>query len=131
VNEAVTEALRQALAGRTEVRLAILFGSTARGTDRPDSDVDVAVLARDLDTLALASDLTRALRREVQVVELDAVGFPMLQAIVRDGVVVAEHERGCAARWRSRALVDLENDRPWFERMRDAYIGHLAADRPA
>lgn len=130
MNEAVVDALRQALAGRTEVRLAILFGSLARGAERPDSDVDVAVLARGVDVLALSSDLTRALGREVQIVDLEAIGFPMLQAIVRDGVVVAEHERGGAARWRSRALVDLENDRPWFERMRDAYLGRLAADRP-
>lgn len=131
MNEAVADLLRQALAGRTEVRLAILFGSTARGTDRADSDVDVAVLGRELDQLALATELTRAVRREVQIVDLDAVGFPMLQAIVRDGVIVAEHEKGCAARWRSHALVDLENDRPWFERMRDAYLDHLAADRRA
>ena len=131
MNEAVTDTLRQALAGRTDVRLAILFGSTARGTDRADSDVDVAVLARGVDPLALASDLTRALRREVQIVDLDAVGFPMLQAIVRDGVVVAENGKGWAARRRSRGLVDLEHDRPAFERMRDAYLDHLAADRRA
>ena len=131
VNEAVAEKLRNLLATRRGVRLGILFGSTARGTDRPDSDLDLAVLARDLDALALARDLSRALGREVQIVDLEAIGYPMLQAIVRDGVVVAEHERGCAARWRSRALVDLENDRPWFERMRDAYLDHLAADRPA
>lgn len=131
MNEAVAEALRQALASRTDIRLAILFGSVARGTERPGSDVDVAVLARGVDVLALASDLTRALRREVQIVDLDAIGFPMLQAIVRDGIVVAEHERGGAAQWRSRALVDLENDRPWFERMRDAYLGRLVADHRA
>lgn len=125
------ETLRQAIASRTELRLAILFGSTARGTDRRASDVDVAVLARDLDPLALARDLTRALGREVQIVDLETVGYPMLQAIVRDGIVVGEHERGCAARWRSRALIDLDNDRAWFERMRDAYLRHLAADRPA
>jgi predicted nucleotidyltransferase len=112
------------------VRLAILFGSTARGTNRTSSDVDVAILARDLDVLALARDLSRGMRREVQIVDLETVTYPMLQAIVRDGLVVAEHERGCAARWRSRALVDLDNDRAWFERMRDAYLEHLAADRP-
>ncbi len=128
MNEVVAEALRRALASRGDVRLAILFGSTARGTDRSSSDVDVAVLGRGLDTLALARDLSRAIGREAQVVDLDTVGFPMLQAIVRDGVVVAENERGCAARWRSRALVDLENDRPWFERMRDAYVVRLATD---
>ena len=85
-------------------------------------------LQRHDDEAVLARDLSRAIGREVQVVDLDTVGYPMLQAIVRDGVVVAEHGRGCAARWRSRALVDLENDRPWFERMRDAFLGRLAAD---
>jgi len=131
VDDAVVQALRQALAGRDDVRLAVLFGSTARRTAGPASDVDVAVLGRRLDILALARDLTRAVGREVQIVALEAVSYPMLQAIVRDGIVVAEHERGCAARWRSRALVDLDNDRAWFERMRDAYLRHLAADRPA
>lgn len=131
MNEAVVEALREAIASRTEVRLAILFGSVARGTERESSDVDLAVLARDLDPLALSRDLGRSLRREVQVLDLETVGYPMLQAIVRDGIVVAENERGCAARWRSRALIDLDNDRAWFARMRDAYLGHLAADRPA
>ena len=129
MTEAIAARLREALASRTDVRLAILFGSVARGTARADSDVDVAVLARDLDALALATDLSRALAREVQIVDLDTVGYPMLRAIVRDGIVVAEHERGCGARWRSRALVDLENDRPWFERMRDAFLGRLATDR--
>jgi len=131
VNEALVERLRVARASHPEVRLAILFGSTARGTDRETSDVDVAVLGRDLDSLGLSRDLSRAVRREVQLVDLDAVGYPMLQAIVRDGVVVAEHERGCAARWRSRALIDLDNDRAWFERMRDSYLGRLAAEPPA
>jgi predicted nucleotidyltransferase len=131
VDHAVVRALRAALAGRADVRLAILFGSTARGTAGPGSHVDVAVLAHGIDALALSRDLTRAVGREVQIVDLESVGYPMLQAIVRDGVVVAEHERGCEARWRARALVDLDNDRAWYESMRDAYLAHLAADRPA
>lgn len=130
MHDTVLQVLRNALAGRAEIRLAILFGSVARGVAGPASDVDVAVLGRDLDHLALARDLTRAVGREVQIVDLDTVGFPMLQAIVRDGVVVAEHERGSAARWRAHALADLDTDRAWFERMRDAYLGRLAADRP-
>ncbi len=44
----------------------------------------------------------------------------------RDAVVVAEHARGAAARWRAHALIDLENDRLWYERMRDAYLARLA-----
>jgi len=102
VDDALVTALRDALAGRVDVRLAILFGSTARGTAGPGSDVDVAVLARGTDTLALARDLSRVLGREVQVVDLESVGYPMLQAIVRDGVVVAEQRRA-EARWRAGA----------------------------
>jgi predicted nucleotidyltransferase len=76
VDDAVVRALRAALAGRADVRLAILFGSTARGTAGPSSDVDVAVLARASDALALARDLTRAVGREVQIVDLESVGYP-------------------------------------------------------
>ena len=36
-------ALRQALAGFRQLELALVFGSVARGTPRPDSDVDMAV----------------------------------------------------------------------------------------
>ena len=54
-------------------------------------------------------------------------GYPLLASIVRDGVVVAEHALDAEARWRTRALLVLETDRPWFERMRDAYLEHLAA----
>lgn len=37
--------LRRVLAERADVRVAILFGSAARGTARADSDVDLAVHA--------------------------------------------------------------------------------------
>jgi predicted nucleotidyltransferase len=39
----VIEALRSVLALDERVAYALLFGSAARGTDRGDSDVDVAV----------------------------------------------------------------------------------------
>lgn len=121
------EALRGALAGRADVRLALVFGSAARGTAREDSDIDLAVDAPGLDLLVLARDLSLAVGREVDVVDLADPGYPLLAAIVRDGVVVAEGERGAAARWRTRALLTLETDRAWFERMRDAYLAKLAA----
>jgi len=33
---------------------------------------------------------------------------------------------GAAGRWLARALSQLETDRPWYERMRDAYLRKLA-----
>jgi len=124
--EHVVAALRDALASRTDVSLALLFGSVARGSIRDDSDVDVALDAPTADHLALARDLSLAVGRDVHLADLRQAGYPLLAAIVRDRIVVAEHPDGSEARWRTRAILTLETDRIWFERMRDAYLAKLA-----
>jgi predicted nucleotidyltransferase len=126
----VIESIRRVLAERSGVRLALVFGSVARGRARGDSDVDLAVDAPGVDRLALARDLSLAVGREVDVVDLASASYPLLAAVVRDGVVVAAHAPGAEARWRTRALLALETDRPWFERMRDAYLARLATRGP-
>lgn len=126
-NAEVVEALRNALRAREDVSLALLFGSRARGQARGDSDADVAVLGRNLDLLALAGDLSDAARVEVDVVSLEDPGYPLLNALLRDGVVLHEGKRHAAASWRTRAILDAETDRPGYERMRDAYLRKLAA----
>ena len=121
------EIIRAALAGRADVKLALLFGSCAKGTARPDSDVDVAVeTAPGLDILTLGSLLSRALGREVDVVSLENAGIPLLEEVIRDGVVAHEGSPGAHARWRTRTLLTLETDRPWFARMRDAWLRRVA-----
>jgi predicted nucleotidyltransferase len=123
-------ALSGLLAGRAEVELALLFGSTARGEAGPGSDVDVAIrclAGHVVDRLGLAADLCAAARREVDVVDLDEASYPMLCALLRDAIVLHEGRPGAAADWRTRAILETETDRPWFERMRDAYLAHLAA----
>jgi predicted nucleotidyltransferase len=119
-------ALRAAFHDRRDVRLAILFGSQARDRPRPDSDVDLAVVGP-VDRLRLATELSLALDRDVDVVNLRSAGYPLLKALLRDGIVVHEAERGAAADWRTRTITQVELDRPWFERMRDAYLDRLAA----
>jgi predicted nucleotidyltransferase len=121
------EALREALRGRKDIRLALLFGSRARGRARPGSDADVAVLGRGLNLLELAADLSAAAHIEVDVVSLADPGYPLLNALLRDSIVLHEGERGAAATWRSHALLEAELDRPGYERMRDAYLKRLAA----
>ncbi|MBP1690531.1 MAG: uncharacterized protein H6Q34_1104 [Deltaproteobacteria bacterium] len=121
------DAVRLTLEHRLDVRLALVFGSVARGTADTSSDVAVAVEAPGVDRLTLARALSLAIGREVDVVDLAGAGYPLLSAIVRDGVVGAEHSPGAEARWRTRALITLDNDRVWFERMRDGYLARLAA----
>jgi predicted nucleotidyltransferase len=108
------------------VQLALLFGSRARERARPDSDVDVAVQGEGVDLLALARDLSLATRIEVDVVDLARAGYPLLNAIARDAVVVHQGRPGAAGRWLSHTIAQLETDRPGFERMRDAYLRKLA-----
>lgn len=128
-HDGVIDALREALKGRKDIRLALLFGSRARGRSRGDSDADVAVLGEDLDLLSLAADLSGAARVEVDVVSLKDPGYPLLNALLRDSLVLHEGQRGAAASWRTRAQLQAETDRPGYERMRDAYLRKLAAGR--
>jgi|SRR6185369_10263571 len=126
---ALVETLRSALAGRKDVELALLFGSRARGRSRPDSDVDVAYLGKDVDPLELAGHLGLAARLEVQAVDIADPSYPLMKAVLRDGILLHQGEPGAGARWRSHAIAQLETDRPWFERMRDAYLKRLAEGR--
>jgi predicted nucleotidyltransferase len=124
---AIVGALRRTLAAHGGVRLALLFGSHARGAAGPTSDVDVAILGRGLDRLALTAALSDAVGQDVDIVDLDDPGVPLLEELIRDAVVVHEAASGAGALWRSRALAQLETDRPWYGRMRDGWLAHVAS----
>lgn len=104
------------------VSCAIVFGSVARGSARPDSDIDVAVLGARTDVLEVSVLISRATGRDAQVVNLEDVTIPLLEAIIADGIVVYEAVPGVAAAWRSRTLAMLELDRPWYALQRDAWL---------
>lgn len=124
--DAIASRLSAVLRERSEVQLALLFGSQARGSARAASDVDLAVLAHGADLMALAADLARDLGVEVDVVSLEDPAIPLVEELVRDGIVVHEGQPGAGASWRSFALATLETDRPWYARMRDAWLRRVA-----
>jgi predicted nucleotidyltransferase len=89
--------LREALRTEQNVRFALLFGSTATGTDTTGSDVDVLVDLRDASferVVDLGTKLTRLVGRPVDIVELkDAEVEPsFLAQIVSDGRVLVDRE---------------------------------------
>lgn len=91
-------ALRGALRTEHNVRFALLFGSVARGTSAPGSDVDVLVSLRDPDlerVVELSAKLTAATGRRVDVVRLeDAESDPIFLAdLIADGRVLVDRER--------------------------------------
>jgi predicted nucleotidyltransferase len=55
--DAVGDTLREALTGLRDIRVAFIYGSTAKGTESPSSDVDLMVIGEvDLDALDRAID---------------------------------------------------------------------------
>lgn len=65
------------------------FGSQTKGTARPDSDVDLAVLARDpilaIRRFELAQDLAIQLHRDVDLVDLRSASTVMRMQVVSTG----------------------------------------------
>lgn len=90
--------LRATLRTEQNVRLALLFGSAARGTDDPASDLDVLVDLRDpsLERVAeLNAKLAAATGRRCDVVRLqDAERAPSLLAdVLAEGRVLVDRGR--------------------------------------
>jgi predicted nucleotidyltransferase len=75
-----------ALRSERDVRLAVLFGSTATGEDRPDSDVDLLIARRSSTArarAALSIRLSKTLSKRAHLVDLEhAEAAPMLLADV-------------------------------------------------
>ncbi len=71
------------------IKLAVLFGSLAAGTARPDSDLDLAVaddkpLSADARTTLIA-DLAEHVGRPVDLIDLTRAGEPLLGQILTHG----------------------------------------------
>lgn len=83
--------------GARGVACAWLFGSVSRGDERPNSDVDVAVLLtedppRDLSSLRLdlAEELRALLSRPVDLVVLNRAPADLAHRVLRDGQLAFE-----------------------------------------
>ncbi len=74
------------------VWFAAVFGSMARGTETPDSDLDLAVQAdRPLTTdqrIAITEALALAFNRPIDLIDLRTVGQPLLYQIISGGIQV-------------------------------------------
>jgi uncharacterized protein len=87
----IRELLKAWLIEHSEIELAILFGSYAKGNETQLSDVDVAIqlasgrcLEAD-DKMSYLDDLSRVLGKSIDLVDLRIVGQPLLSQIMKYG----------------------------------------------
>jgi hypothetical protein len=104
-----------------------MFGSWARGEAGPGSDVDIAVIGRDVDTLGLAIELTDALGLPVDVVDLSAdPPAALLLEVLHDGIKLHEGRPGAHGRFLAHSLTLLETDLPALRTMQRAFVRRVA-----
>lgn len=86
----VNNSALRVLAQHGGIRLAILFGSLAKGRATPESDLDLAVqmdVPLSAETkMALIGDLSQAMGRPVDLIDLCVTGESILGQILKYGV---------------------------------------------
>lgn len=102
-----------------------LFGSFARGTERQQSDVDVAILyadtpAKTLDGLPLTLEegLERHLGRAVQVVVLNHVSADLIHRVLMDGKLLIDRDPSSRIQFEVRARDEYFDLQPILRRYR-------------
>lgn len=124
----ILERLGRTAASFPEVRLAVLFGSTARGKAGPRSDVDLGILLEPYSPevrCKVEAELGRAARKAVDVVLLDEAPPLLRFEITRDGVLLFEREEGLWTDFKAKAMVDWWDWAPTARMMGEIAIRRL------
>jgi predicted nucleotidyltransferase len=130
-DEALVDLLKRAFAEERGVRVALLFGSEARGRASPGrSDVDVAILPRNpelslREELELQHRLEGACGRRVDLVRLDRADVLLSWQIARDGLVLAAPDRRDLVRFLARAALDHADLEPMMRRAGETFRRRL------
>ncbi len=110
--EAILKAVKEHFVehGDGNIVAAYVFGSVARRTSQPSSDVDIGVLysvapPSTLEGLPveLEGNLERSLRRRVQIVVLNKASADLVHRVLRDGELVFETDRSARIRFEVRS----------------------------
>ncbi|MFV8833346.1 nucleotidyltransferase domain-containing protein [Aquisalimonas sp.] len=98
-DDALIARLSRAIAGSDlDVACVYLYGSRARGNERSDSDIDLAVLFRDVQPARLVSPLSglaesveRATGLTADVIDMEHAPVDLIHRILRDGHLIADY----------------------------------------
>jgi predicted nucleotidyltransferase len=122
------ESLRQCAASIPEVRLAVLFGSVARGKATRRSDVDIGVAVEPNASAVrrnVQAELERAAGRSLDIVFLDGAPPLLRFEISKDGVLLFQKEDHLWTDFKTRAMVDWWDWAPIAKRIEGAAIRRL------
>jgi predicted nucleotidyltransferase len=133
--DVLTERLVAALAAGPPVRLAMLFGSAARGTMHAGSDVDIGFIPVDPDLplgdeLDLQLALSAACGREVDLVRLDHAQTLLKWQVAREGRVLVAGGPFETSRFVATAAAEWLDFEPGYTRAAERFRQRLAARRP-
>ncbi len=128
------EQLRRVLSQSSGIRLAVLFGSFARGRERPDSDLDIAITPdRDVSLrweLELQVELERACHRRVDLIRLDRASTLLRWHVARDGLLLAARPAVEWMRFRAAAAGEHADFAPALAVAARQYRQRLIAETP-
>jgi predicted nucleotidyltransferase len=120
--------LRERAASLPELKLAVLFGSTARGQARKGSDVDLGLLV-DPDTretrLKALIELERVAGREVDAVFVNEAPPLLRVEIARDGILIFQRQEDLWRRFKERAIQDWWDWAPSARTLAEATVRRL------
>jgi uncharacterized protein len=120
----------EALAADPGLLLAVAFGSASKGRARPDSDIDIAVLAQEPLSIERREQMIRRIAeitgRPVDLVDLRSAGVPMLRTILTDGRTLLCRDQRARERLITTMLADVEDFLPLRQQLlkdrRDRWI---------
>ena len=111
--------------GHRDVLTAYLFGSTARGTRRASSDVDLGILlAGDPPTtlqglkLDLEGELERTLDLPVQLVVLNSASPDLVHRVLRDGILLLDRDPSARIRFETSSRREYFDVLPYLRQYR-------------
>ena len=125
--------IRDYFRAQRDVRAVFLFGSLAKGKNRPGSDVDMAVLLDPaipeeayLDRrLQYMSDLSNRLGREADVIILNEAGPVLQHQVFEHGRLLYETDHQKTTSFKARSLIDYVDWLPYKERLDKATLQHF------
>ena len=123
--ESQLRAFLTANAERKGIAAAYLFGSVARGTPKPGSDVDVGILYTEEPPetlkglgLDLEGDLEDLLKLPVQLVVLNRAPVDLVIRVLRDGKLLVDRDRAARIRFEVKSRFEYWDLEPYLKMYR-------------